>query len=35
MREVLGDAMFYGDVLATGGLDDRLTRGGCCGTPRN
>ncbi|WP_435273117.1 aminotransferase class I/II-fold pyridoxal phosphate-dependent enzyme [Streptomyces parvulus] len=27
VREVLGDAMFYGDVLATGGLDDRLTRG--------
>lgn len=27
VREVLGDAVFYGDVLATGGLDDRLTRG--------
>ncbi|MFI6273772.1 aminotransferase class I/II-fold pyridoxal phosphate-dependent enzyme [Streptomyces sp. NPDC050988] len=27
-REVLGDAVFYGDVLASGGLDDRLTRGG-------
>ena len=27
MREVLGDAVFLGDVLATGGLDDRLTRG--------
>lgn len=26
-REVLGDAVFYGDVLANGGLDDRLTRG--------
>lgn len=24
---MLGDAVFYGDVLATGGLDDRLTRG--------
>ncbi len=22
-----GDAVFYGDVLASGGLDDRLTRG--------
>ncbi|MGV9278876.1 aminotransferase class I/II-fold pyridoxal phosphate-dependent enzyme [Streptomyces griseosporeus] len=27
VREVLGDAVFLGDVLATGGLDDRLTRG--------
>ncbi|MGC0380704.1 aminotransferase class I/II-fold pyridoxal phosphate-dependent enzyme [Streptomyces sp. SAI-129] len=27
VREVLGDAVFYGDVLATAGLDDRLTRG--------
>jgi lysine decarboxylase len=27
VREVLGDAVFHGDVLATGGLDDRLTRG--------
>ncbi|MFM9589340.1 aminotransferase class I/II-fold pyridoxal phosphate-dependent enzyme [Streptomyces scabiei] len=26
-RAVLGDAVFYGDVLASGGLDDRLTRG--------
>ncbi|MEU0742995.1 aminotransferase class I/II-fold pyridoxal phosphate-dependent enzyme [Streptomyces sp. NPDC006134] len=26
VREVLGDAVFLGDVLATGGLDDRLTR---------
>ncbi|MGC9538351.1 aminotransferase class I/II-fold pyridoxal phosphate-dependent enzyme [Streptomyces sp. UG1] len=26
-RAVLGDAVFYGDVLANGGLDDRLTRG--------
>ncbi|GAA0662962.1 hypothetical protein GCM10009535_48260 [Streptomyces thermocarboxydovorans] len=26
-REVLGDAVFLGDVLASGGLDDRLTRG--------
>ncbi|MFF5104037.1 aminotransferase class I/II-fold pyridoxal phosphate-dependent enzyme [Streptomyces sp. NPDC000134] len=26
-REVLGDAVFLGDVLATGALDDRLTRG--------
>ncbi|MFE9017136.1 aminotransferase class I/II-fold pyridoxal phosphate-dependent enzyme [Streptomyces sp. NPDC007808] len=26
-REVLGDAVFFGDVLASGGLDDRLTRG--------
>ncbi|MGW7384401.1 aminotransferase class I/II-fold pyridoxal phosphate-dependent enzyme [Streptomyces sp. NPDC054794] len=25
-RAVLGDAVFYGDVLANGGLDDRLTR---------
>lgn len=27
VREVLGDPVFLGDVLATGGLDDRLTRG--------
>ncbi|MFC9504605.1 aminotransferase class I/II-fold pyridoxal phosphate-dependent enzyme [Streptomyces sp. NPDC057002] len=27
VREVLGDAVFHGDVLASGGLDDRLTRG--------
>jgi arginine decarboxylase len=27
VREVLGDAAFLGDVLASGGLDDRLTRG--------
>ncbi len=27
VREVLGDSVFLGDVLATGGLDDRLTRG--------
>ncbi|CAL9283047.1 Arginine decarboxylase [Streptomyces sp. SudanB148_2056] len=27
VRELLGDAVFLGDVLATGGLDDRLTRG--------
>ncbi|MEU2968115.1 ornithine decarboxylase [Streptomyces ardesiacus] len=27
VREVLGDAVFLGDVLATAGLDDRLTRG--------
>jgi lysine decarboxylase len=27
VREVLGDAVFLGDVLASGGLDDRLTRG--------
>ncbi|MEU3948882.1 ornithine decarboxylase [Streptomyces sp. NPDC029526] len=27
VREVLGDAVFLGDVLAIGGLDDRLTRG--------
>ncbi|MFJ5534804.1 aminotransferase class I/II-fold pyridoxal phosphate-dependent enzyme [Streptomyces sp. NPDC093261] len=26
-RAVLGDAVFLGDVLASGGLDDRLTRG--------
>lgn len=26
VREVLGDAVFLGDVLATGGLDDRRTR---------
>jgi arginine/lysine/ornithine decarboxylase len=26
-REVLGDAVFFGDVLANAGLDDRLTRG--------
>ncbi|MFF4953361.1 aminotransferase class I/II-fold pyridoxal phosphate-dependent enzyme [Streptomyces chattanoogensis] len=26
VREVLGDAVFYGDVLASGGLDDRRTR---------
>ncbi|MFI9825680.1 aminotransferase class I/II-fold pyridoxal phosphate-dependent enzyme [Streptomyces sp. NPDC052013] len=26
-REVLGDAVYLGDVLASGGLDDRLTRG--------
>ncbi|MGY5053869.1 aminotransferase class I/II-fold pyridoxal phosphate-dependent enzyme [Streptomyces sp. 900105755] len=27
-RAVLGDAVFFGDVLANGGLDDRLSRGG-------
>jgi lysine decarboxylase len=27
VREVLGNAVFLGDVLASGGLDDRLTRG--------
>jgi lysine decarboxylase len=27
VREVLGDTVFLGDVLASGGLDDRLTRG--------
>jgi lysine decarboxylase len=27
VRKVLGDAVFLGDVLASGGLDDRLTRG--------
>ncbi|MEU1015116.1 ornithine decarboxylase [Streptomyces sp. NPDC005898] len=27
VREVLGDAVFHGDVLASGGLDDRRTRG--------
>ncbi|WP_446047061.1 aminotransferase class I/II-fold pyridoxal phosphate-dependent enzyme [Streptomyces olivaceus] len=27
VREVLGDAVFHGDVLVTAGLDDRLTRG--------
>ncbi|WP_406840507.1 aminotransferase class I/II-fold pyridoxal phosphate-dependent enzyme [Streptomyces sp. AHU1] len=27
-RAVLGDAAFFGDVLANGGLDDRLARGG-------
>ncbi|MEU9174798.1 aminotransferase class I/II-fold pyridoxal phosphate-dependent enzyme [Streptomyces sp. NPDC048420] len=27
VREALGDAVFLGDVLASGGLDDRLTRG--------
>lgn len=27
VREILGDAVFHGDVLASGGLDDRLTRG--------
>ncbi|SDK51736.1 aminotransferase class I/II-fold pyridoxal phosphate-dependent enzyme [Streptomyces indicus] len=26
VRAVLGDAVFYGDVLASGGLDDRRTR---------
>ncbi|MFF8942463.1 aminotransferase class I/II-fold pyridoxal phosphate-dependent enzyme [Streptomyces sp. NPDC014864] len=26
-RAVLGDAVFHGDILANGGLDDRLTRG--------
>ncbi|MGW6486798.1 aminotransferase class I/II-fold pyridoxal phosphate-dependent enzyme [Streptomyces sp. NPDC055056] len=26
-RKILGDAVFFGDVLASGGLDDRLTRG--------
>ncbi|WP_344533819.1 ornithine decarboxylase [Streptomyces albiaxialis] len=28
VRAVLGDAVFHGDVLASGGLDDRRTRGG-------
>ncbi|WP_326808286.1 ornithine decarboxylase [Streptomyces sp. NBC_01775] len=28
VRQVLGDAVFHGDVLASGGLDDRRTRGG-------
>lgn len=27
VRRILGDAVFLGDVLATGGLDDRRTRG--------
>ncbi|MBZ9645020.1 ornithine decarboxylase, partial [Streptomyces sp. PSKA30] len=27
VRQVLGDAVFLGDMLASGGLDDRLTRG--------
>ncbi|MFJ6087795.1 aminotransferase class I/II-fold pyridoxal phosphate-dependent enzyme [Streptomyces sp. NPDC092369] len=27
-RAILGDAVFHGDVLANGGLDDRLARGG-------
>ncbi|MFF8594048.1 aminotransferase class I/II-fold pyridoxal phosphate-dependent enzyme [Streptomyces sp. NPDC015220] len=27
VREILGDAVFLGDVLASGGLDDRLMRG--------
>ncbi|WP_141310840.1 aminotransferase class I/II-fold pyridoxal phosphate-dependent enzyme [Streptomyces spinoverrucosus] len=27
VRDVLGDAVFLGDVLASGGLDDRLSRG--------
>ncbi|MFD8307732.1 aminotransferase class I/II-fold pyridoxal phosphate-dependent enzyme [Streptomyces sp. NPDC059690] len=27
VREALGDAVFLGDLLASGGLDDRLTRG--------
>lgn len=27
VREALGDAVFLGDMLASGGLDDRLTRG--------
>ncbi|WP_030607189.1 aminotransferase class I/II-fold pyridoxal phosphate-dependent enzyme [Streptomyces sclerotialus] len=27
VREVLGDAVFHGDVLASGGLDDRRTTG--------
>jgi hypothetical protein len=27
VRDVLGDAVFYGDVLASGGLDDRRTGG--------
>ncbi|MEU7041735.1 ornithine decarboxylase [Streptomyces varsoviensis] len=27
VREVLGDAVFYGDLLASGGLDDRRTTG--------
>ncbi|MVO88275.1 ornithine decarboxylase [Streptomyces sp. p1417] len=27
VREVLGDAVFHGDLLASGGLDDRLTSG--------
>ncbi|MGW7488229.1 aminotransferase class I/II-fold pyridoxal phosphate-dependent enzyme [Streptomyces sp. NPDC054786] len=26
VRDILGDAVFYGDVLASGGLDDRRTR---------
>ncbi|QIK10836.1 aminotransferase class I/II-fold pyridoxal phosphate-dependent enzyme [Streptomyces sp. ID38640] len=26
VRDVLGDAVFYGDLLASGGLDDRRTR---------
>ncbi|MFH9269174.1 aminotransferase class I/II-fold pyridoxal phosphate-dependent enzyme [Streptomyces sp. NPDC017546] len=28
VRSLLGDAVFYGDVLATGGLDDRRERSG-------
>ncbi|MEU9955137.1 ornithine decarboxylase [Streptomyces sp. NPDC050982] len=34
-REILGDAVFYGDILANGGLDDRLTRGGVLARAEN
>ncbi len=34
-REVLGDAVFYGDVLANGGLDDRLARCGVLARAEN
>ncbi len=35
VRKVLGDAVFLGDVLASGGLDDRLMRGQVLQRPRS
>ncbi len=33
VRRVLGDAVFFGDVLASGGLDDRRTGERCWNGP--
>lgn len=34
-QDLLGDAVFFGDVPATGGLDDRLTRSRVRCEPKN
>ena len=35
VRAVLGDAVFHGDVLASGGLDDRRETSGALRAPRS